>query len=197
MGRGADGDGHGAGAASARARGRFGIGGESATTQRLKKLYDFREQRKLVALRFDEIGEGRKTFFALGVGGEEADAVVGLRVGLDAAGSVAGDGGVDSDGAGMKEIERPDVERPAGEVHAGGSFGFNAHGERARRTTCPGLPHRQRGYGSGAGFLFFRGPARDWARSSGGSGRGTWPRRRRRFALPLRPGWSRARTARP
>src|SRR5260370_39103478 len=107
MGRGADGDGHGAGAASARARGRFGIGGESATTQRLKKLYDFREQRKLVALRFDEIGEGRKTFFALGVAGDEADAVVGLRVGLDAAGSVAGDGGVESDGDGSEEAGRP------------------------------------------------------------------------------------------
>jgi len=29
--------------------------------------------------------------------------------------------------AGMKEIQRPDIERAAGEIDAGGSFGFDNH----------------------------------------------------------------------
>jgi hypothetical protein len=131
---GTDGDGHGAGAADSGPGGGFGVGGQGEAALGLKEFNDFGQQGQFVALAADQLGEGDKTFAALVVSGDEADVLIAGRKGLDAAGGVAGDGGVYGDRARVEEIERPDIESAAGEVDASGSFGFNAH-KKGRQST--------------------------------------------------------------
>src|SRR6266478_4333203 len=126
--RGANGYGHSAGAADASTCGSFGIRSEREAALRMKKFGDFREERKAIALGFHERSERSETFFALDVAGNQLDAVVVAGMRFDDTGSVEGNRGVLRDGTGMKEIERPDIERAAGEVHACRCFGFDDHG---------------------------------------------------------------------
>ena len=124
--RGANGHSHGAGAADTGTRGSFGIGHQCEAALGTEELGDLREERKTVALGFHERGETGEGFFTLSVAGHEADGLA--AVGFNAAGSVEGDGGVDGDGAGMKQVERPDVECSTGEVHTGWRLRFDNHG---------------------------------------------------------------------
>src|SRR5260370_13882507 len=124
---GANGDGHGAGTADACPRGRFGIRGEREAALRMDELGDFREEREAAALSFHEGGEGGETFFSLDVAGNQLDALVPAGMRFDGARSVQRNRGVKCDRARMNGIEEPNVERAAGEVHAGRCFGFDDH----------------------------------------------------------------------
>src|SRR5438445_3111343 len=130
---GANGYGHGAGAADACAGRSFGICSEGKTALRVEKFGDFREEREAIALGFHERVERGKAFFALDVAGNQLDTIVAGGKSFDHAGGVEGNRGVHGDCAGMKEIERPDVERASGEVHAGRCFGFDDHGRELTR----------------------------------------------------------------
>ena len=69
---------------------------------RAEEFGDFGEKREAIALGFHEGGEGRKAFLPLNVAGHEADGFV--AVGFNAARSVKGNGGVESDRARMKKV---------------------------------------------------------------------------------------------
>src|SRR5260370_37983392 len=105
----------------------FGIRGECETTLRVEELGDFCEERETVTLGLHEGGEGSKTFFALDVAGGEPDAIVASGKGFNGARSIERDGRVQGDCAGMKDVERPNVQRASGEVHTGRCSGFDAH----------------------------------------------------------------------
>ena len=123
--RGANGHGHGAGAADAGARGGFGIGYQREAALRPEELGDFGKEGKAIAFGLHERGEGGEGFFTLRVAGHETNALA--TVGLNAAGSVKGDGGVDRNRAGVKQVKRPDVERATGEVHTRRRLRFDDH----------------------------------------------------------------------
>ena len=114
--RGANSYGHGARTADAGAGGSFGIGHQREAALRAEKLGDFSQKRKAITLGFHEHGEGGEAFFALRVAGHEVNRLA--AIGFNTAGSIEGNGRVDGDRAGMKQVERPNVERSTGEVHA-------------------------------------------------------------------------------
>src|SRR5690242_19189405 len=124
---GANGHGHSTGTTDAGTRGGFGVGHKREAALRAEEFGDFRKERQAKALGFPERGERGKAFFALNIARREANGLAAIRVGFNVAGSVKRDGGIDGNGAGMKQVEGPDVERAAGKVHTGWSLGFDDH----------------------------------------------------------------------
>ena len=69
----------------------------------------------------------RKRFFAPRVARNQYDATRARRSRLNEAGGVAGDGAVHRHRAGMKQVQRPDIQRPSGEIDSRRRFGLDSH----------------------------------------------------------------------
>src|SRR5919108_1139905 len=123
--RSANGNSHSTGTTDASASGSFGIGHQGEAALRTEEFGDFGEKREPITLGFDKRGEGGKTFLPLNIARHEADGFV--AVGFNAARSVKRNGGVESDRARMKQVERPDIERAAGKVHTCWRLRFDDH----------------------------------------------------------------------
>ena len=101
-------------------RGRF----DFDPAARLEEHDQFAQQRQLRRPQ-SQIHQRLVSLAHLLVLGDENDPSVGPRG--DFAGGVTPDGEVDRLRPGMKQVERPDVYRAAGEVHSGGCAGFHFH----------------------------------------------------------------------
>lgn len=90
-------------------------------------------QRQPVAALLLQGSQGGEGFAAAGVAIDENDAAVGA--GFEQAAGQAGDGQVERERAGMKQVERPDVECAAGQVNPSGSGSVQSHRERKKRAS--------------------------------------------------------------
>src|SRR6266567_1782810 len=106
---------------------RFRIRREGKAALWAEEFCYFREKGEAVALGLYQSSERGKALFALDVARNQLDAVVAKGMRFDDARSIKRDGRVHRDRTRMKEIERPNVERSSGEVHARRCFGLNDH----------------------------------------------------------------------
>src|SRR5258708_7340286 len=118
---------HRARGANARACGPFALGGQRDAAVGAEELYDLGEQRQAIVFRADQGCERGEGFRFAGVNRNQLDALVASGMRFDSAVGVTRNCRVDSQRAGMKKIQRPDVEGAAGEVDACRSFRFDAH----------------------------------------------------------------------